>query len=96
MQLKDTRVPVSRCPYCDAPNDRASGVYERGPQPGDFSVCLICASLLRFGDAMRLRIPSRAELDALPPDFLAELRTYQRIVRDLDRHDLPSQRKPEP
>jgi hypothetical protein len=91
MQLKDTPVPLSRCPYCEAPLDEASGVYERGPEPGDYSVCLICASLLRFDDAMQLRVPSRADLDELPPDFLAELRTYQQIVRDIDRRDLPSQ-----
>jgi hypothetical protein len=43
------------CPYCRASHDVASGIQgERGPEPGDCTVCGKCAMPSRFGPGLVL------------------------------------------
>lgn len=59
-----TRIPPQRCPGCLFELD---GVHcfgdESRPEPGDFTVCIQCAMLLRFGDDMVLVQAALADVD---------------------------------
>jgi hypothetical protein len=41
---------------------RVDGKQKRDPRPGDFSVCLSCATILRFEPDMSVAIPTQGEL----------------------------------
>lgn len=79
-----TPVPACRCPYCDHELFAASGLG-RGPQPGDVSVCIRCASSLIFDQDLTVRAMEPKDWDALDEDLKEVLRLYQRGVRSLDR-----------
>jgi hypothetical protein len=90
--IVDYSVPPGRCPYCDAKLDRAGRLErDRGPQPGDLSVCIHCAQPMQFDQQLRLTKISDAHLKIImkeDPMFARELREYQRRVRALDRRSL--------
>lgn len=45
----DVRTSASACPTCKTILDGASGIGNRdAPQPGDYSVCVYCGTILRF------------------------------------------------
>jgi hypothetical protein len=81
----ETRLPESRCPFCDHKFDAASGEGTEAPKPGDLTICLYCASPLRFTDDLTVRAMTRAEIAELPPQNQAELRRYMAAARKLDR-----------
>lgn len=55
--------PVSKCPSCGREVDSASGVdTEHQPGPGDFSVCIWCASVNTFDGNLQLVKMDEAEL----------------------------------
>jgi hypothetical protein len=83
--MKDTRVPESRCPFCDAKLDGASSFEGAVPSPGDASVCVLCASALVFQDDLTVRMMTPAEWAELPDGFKDEIRLMQRAVRSVDR-----------
>lgn len=65
--------------------DAASGVgHDRQPTPGDYSACLDCGALLRFGPALVLTLCTACDLVELakadPPTF-ATLQKAQMLVR---------------
>jgi hypothetical protein len=57
------RLPVSHCPNCDKVLDAATAI-ERGarPKPGDITICLDCGHLMAFGDDLRVRPLTDAEM----------------------------------
>lgn len=85
---KSTQLPASRCPYCDVDLDAAGSYEGKTPDPGDLTVCVSCASLLAYGDDMRLRKVVPADLADLPEDAKQIVRTYQQAVRGIDRRGL--------
>lgn len=60
------RLPMQSTPCCGSRVDSHTDVVgDAAPQPGDLSVCLYCASILRFGDGLGLVVvdePERSEL----------------------------------
>lgn len=55
-------IPETQCPACGARFDAVTAVrYESMPEPGDLSVCIMCASVLRFGNDLSYELPDRAE-----------------------------------
>lgn len=71
-------VPESPCPSCKRVFDAAHS-HERPdarPMPGDWSVCIACAAILRFDDALRLRATTLRERSAMPD----EVADYVRAV----------------
>jgi hypothetical protein len=82
-----TRLPKSRCPFCDYKLDAASGGGT--PSPGDISVCIGCASPLRFADDLTVRVMTPAEFARLHPQNQAELRRFMAAVRSIDRRPKP-------
>jgi hypothetical protein len=57
------KVPMSACLGCSKRMDGASAVDHRGaPAPGHFTICIGCGHLMAFGDDMRLRNLTDAEM----------------------------------
>lgn len=84
----DSKIPPSPCPYCDASFDRAGSPDGGIPEPGDYSVCIRCASLLKFGENMELLPVSQEEINAcskLDPTFMDNMKAMQNAVRNVDR-----------
>lgn len=85
---RTTRMAASTCPWCGAVLDCADSFDGAAPSPGDFSVCIVCVSILRFDDALRLCKLAPGEWEQLKtddPEFAALLEHYQRAGRQLDR-----------
>ena len=66
-------VKRDECPACFYQIEcaTAAGGGENRPGPGDFSVCLNCAELLRYDDQLNLYIPSEDEMAELDSEAKA-------------------------
>jgi len=66
---ESSRVKLSQCLDCGAPNDSAAAVgCEAKPQPGDITICLRCGHLMAFGDDLALRQLTDAEVIEIAGD----------------------------
>lgn len=68
MSRQEYRFAASPCPHCGRLLDRGREVDSDppgGPEPGCVSVCAYCCRLSLFGDDLRLRVLTAAELSAL-------------------------------
>lgn len=74
-------VPPSPCPYCGTALDAASNSEAAKPSPGDISICVKCAGVCKFGDALTLERVSEHELAALPGYAREGIREHQDAVR---------------
>lgn len=78
-------VTASRCPSCGHRLDAASHPRDENvrPRPGDLSVCIQCAELLRFTEGMavvRLSAQELAALEQEDPEAVAELWTMAQTI----------------
>ncbi len=49
------QVPSRNCPVCSSDLDAVTNMTSKeGPEPGDFTVCIHCRSVLRFDGKMEL------------------------------------------
>jgi hypothetical protein len=75
---------VLTCPACagrlDAHTSIDANAPDVGPSAGDVSVCLYCATALRFGDELELEVMTIAQLEAMPIDAWAQLTLAQHAV----------------
>jgi hypothetical protein len=81
-------IPLQGCPTCGYQVDAATLVQKllpqpqvKRPRPGDFSVCFSCGEMLRFTDAMTLRICDLNDMVGLTPRLGAYLSMVQNAVR---------------
>jgi len=83
--FKDYRMKEAKCPRCGRVMDGATNCTGDGaPSAGDFTVCFYCATILRFGFALQLEMPARADFEELmrqPPETLFTLGKIQHLVR---------------
>ena len=81
--LEDHDVPATPCPICKAAHDRATSVTAdaAAPEPGDLTVCIKCASWLRFTDDMQLVFVEDAEYRTLPEHVRIHLQEASLAVR---------------
>lgn len=81
-----TRLPPALCPHCGAFADAAthalggSGPDDPAPRPGDFSICITCATILRFGPDLHPRIPAAIELDIAEAEIPGTRATLERMA----------------
>jgi len=61
--LSEGRMKASFCPYCETildswliPED------DEEPSKGDFTICLTCENVLRFGESLKVEIPHPNEI----------------------------------
>lgn len=76
--MTETDMPASPCPGCGAVNDGASG--NGAPEQGDYSVCLYCGCVARFGDGLQLVPATSEELTALPAAVRDEIHRNRALV----------------
>lgn len=73
------RLPQTRCPYCQTLVDAVTEANSSGkfsvPVPGDYTICLYCNELLRFGPLMDLRkIPPEKREGLEKSEIIAAMR----------------------
>lgn len=83
-----TRVRKSACPVCKYEMDAATCLShpESGPKAGDYSICIECAAVLRFGPGMELVEADKvdmAEMEYRQPREFAMLKKGQRLVKEM-------------
>ena len=76
-------LPICACPSCGTRIDAASSLCEGSPAPvpGDITICIDCAAVMRFDKDLTVRLTSPAELRALHPDTQRDLARAQRAIR---------------
>ena len=82
--VKTTKLPKVNCPYCEHHLDAASDMETNAvPTPGDVTICISCASVLVFDEALKPRKPTPEEYQAIKrmPNVLR----HQKAIRLLDR-----------
>lgn len=64
-------------------NAAGSPTTDQGPSPGDYSVCIYCGYLRAFGDDLKLRELTAAELDELmrDPEYTEMVQRMRSLVR---------------
>ena len=70
-------VPVDACGRCGYIMDRATG--DALPKAGDFTICLACGDLLRFGNDLRTRGTTCidvADLDDEQRDYIRRAQAF--------------------
>lgn len=76
-------IPECNCPWCGKLFDRASHMMkkESRPKPGDFSVCINCSMVNRFGPDLRIeRTSSDKEWSEQPEPLPSEIRALRRAI----------------
>lgn len=70
-EFVDFDMPVSVCPECGYKLERATETLRDGrrPGPGDFSVCMMCAAVLRFDEQLKLVATTIAERSEAGPEL---------------------------
>lgn len=84
--LLTTTIPRQPCPYCLTPLDCATAgdpAEPRAvPKPGDVTVCIMCASPLRFDENLHIRALRKGEFEEIATP---ELHRVMAAVRSIDR-----------
>jgi hypothetical protein len=79
-------MPETRCPVCHwRLNGASSDGMSKPPKPGDFSVCINCASLLVFSRKLTLRPMQSRDWSRLKPGERDALVRYQQAIRNVHR-----------
>lgn len=74
-------MPTQHCPVCRYSFDAATRIWgEGGPDPGSFTLCLKCGSVLRWNHRMDLYALTAAELRELPGEILLQLAWTQKLL----------------
>lgn len=72
--MQDYRTPTDHCPKCNCLLDTVTNMTGQGrPEIGDFSICIGCAELLRFGPSLTVYQPSSEELRSIPKQDFHDL-----------------------
>lgn len=85
--LPQTRLPEQACPVCSHKLDSHTLLFEAhvAPSPGDFSVCIQCATILSFGPDLSLApIGDLYSLD-VDDDTKFQLRRVQQQIQQRAR-----------
>lgn len=93
--LLDYPVPPSLCLQCGYSTDRATNITgDKGPQPDDFTLCLNCGGVMKFGSDLRLMMSTfDAARRQLPPRLLDQLTTAQGLIQrrgPIEKREKPS------
>ena len=87
--MDDHVTPESRCPYCGHRFNRAANIDDaddRGPAPGDITICIACASILEYGaDGVAVGLPPEREKEIAAD---AQVQRARAAVLALDRREM--------
>jgi hypothetical protein len=77
------KVPVSVCLGCGKRMDGATAIdHRKAPAPGNITICIGCGHIMAFGDDMRLRALTDAEMIEIAGD--PRVVAVQRARRDAE------------
>ena len=67
---------ASKCPTCDAKLNgaaltEAAAEDKRNPIPGDYTICMYCRQVARFGDNLQLRALTEEDMLEMPTHMLS-------------------------
>jgi hypothetical protein len=84
------RLPPVACPGCFSKLDAASSLDgDSPPVTGDFTVCLCCSALLRYGPDMELEVTSLAECPIQLRASLARVKMLTEEFRVFEKRSKP-------
>lgn len=67
------------CPKCGYTFDASAG-NDQAPGEGDFSICINCTSILRFGKGLILELASNKDFADAPLDFVEAIAQVRRAI----------------
>lgn len=78
----------TNCPQCNKllTASTAADGSDRLPEPGDFTMCVYCGTILIFDDELRQRLPTSDELDDLSPEMLERMRRASYLFLNRTHH----------
>lgn len=81
--MQNFKMPPFMCPNCGTKLDGATDIGMSGGRPGkgDFSICLSCATILRFEEGSSLRLAEDSDFDGAPFQFVEALAEMQRMAK---------------
>ena len=81
------RTPKDHCPVCHHVLDACSDFENnpRGPQPGDVSLCIECATVLVFNDNLTRREATSAEIGDWDHEVRMSINRYRQIILKLGK-----------
>ena len=77
------RLREDHCPYCGKMVDSLCTLEGEPPfaNEGDLVVCFGCAEIMQFGADLRMKKMTMAEIAALSPEELADMKQTQDAIR---------------
>lgn len=79
----DIQVPESICPFCFCILDTASNTYgTTAPEPGDHTLCIRCANVLRFDENLQL---VAAKWDDIPVEYRSKFAVVKMAIEECKR-----------
>lgn len=86
-------LPPSRCPVCGHLLMFAMANRKNPPKPNDFTVCVFCASVLRWNQEMQLYLVPADEYDALTTQQKEELGRTVAVVYRYHEKEVPKKQR---
>lgn len=79
--MKTTEIAQDTCPECGKNMDRATSLTgDHVPAPGDITVCIKCAKILKFSSDMKLEKKASGDLDQLSLEQQKKLLQIQCLI----------------
>lgn len=91
-KLRTTEMPSCFCPVCFKLLDAVTAFDDTSPDPGNYTVCFGCASVLRFSENMVLMPSSLLEIPEHSRLQFAQL--VQTVKLMIERDAQPKENKP--
>ena len=86
--MKTTDLRSQSCVRCGYRMDAASSMFDDAtPSPGDFTVCINCGKVMRFGPQLELQDVPTEDMLAIPAEVAHQIRQIQAGVTLLKRRN---------
>jgi hypothetical protein len=81
--MRTTDIPESSCPKCGEILNAATSMEDIQPKPGDLTICINCASMLRFDKDLSMRELSIDEFMELHDEERIALKNMQKTMMEM-------------
>lgn len=79
-QTKDTRHNPAKCPGCKKDLEVAISADDIEPEPGMFSVCIVCGTVSQYTEGLQLRQVTKREIKQLPMHFRKKVESLKEAI----------------
>lgn len=84
--MEIVKLEKDKCPICGKELDSATSAHGNDrPSPGDISICIYCATILRFDENLKLGEFPQEELIALPREVLTTINHIKNTILTLNK-----------